>query len=86
MALFPKLAEWQIVQNFLRLIDPLYASPVAREERRQQQIGNPREDSIKREHLGRQEALYARGFPVAGHGEPEPPNNPRPRQRPKLTP
>jgi hypothetical protein len=86
MGLFPQLAEWQIVQNFLRLIDPLYASPVAREERRQKQTRNPREDRIEREHLNRQESLYARGFPVAGHGEPERVNNPKPRQRPKLVP
>jgi len=86
MGLFPKLAEWQIVQNFLRLIDPLYTSPIARQERSQRETDNPGEDRIQREHQGRQKALYERGFPVAGHGEPEPVNNPKPRQRPKLVP
>jgi hypothetical protein len=66
--------------------NPEYVSPGARQERSQKAIGNPNEDRIQREHLNRQDRLYQRGFPVAGHGEPEPVNNPEPRQRPKLVP
>jgi len=78
---FPKLAEWQVIQNILRIITPDYVSPVAREEHRQKQAGNPSERETARERIEREAAHYRRGFPVAGHGEPEPVNQPRPRQR-----
>jgi hypothetical protein len=86
MWLFPKLAEWQVVQNILRIINPDYIAPLAREERSQRQTGNPAERHKEQQRIARDDAHYRQGFPVAGHGEQEPVNNPKPRQRPKLVP
>jgi hypothetical protein len=84
MRTFPRLAEWQVVQDILRIINPNYVSPVAREEHRQKQAGNPAEREIAAQSIEREAAHYRQGFPVAGHGEPEPVNQPRPRQRQRF--
>jgi hypothetical protein len=63
-----------------------YISPRAREERHQKEIGHPAEDRSKREYLAEHEALYRRGFPVAGHGEAERINNPAVRHRNRMVP
>lgn len=60
---------------------PEYLSPRAREERRQMAAGNPEERQIRQHRISREESRYRRGFPVAGHGEPEPVNDPRVRRR-----
>jgi hypothetical protein len=71
MWFFPKLAEWQVVQNILRVIDPEYVSPQARRERSEKEIGNPAERQTKADSINRTAELYRGGFPVAGHGEPD---------------
>ena len=63
-----------------------YISPGARQERARKAEGNPAERQIERETISRTEAHFRAGFPVAGHGEPEPVNNPKLRQRSKLVP
>ena len=84
MWLFPKLAEWQVVQNILRVINPDYVSPVARQEQNQKQAGNPAERQVEQRRISREEAHYRQGFPVAGHGGPEPINQPRIRHRQRF--
>jgi hypothetical protein len=64
----PKLAEWQIVQEFLRTTDPDYVSPLARQERSQKERGNPAERQTAQQRIAREDAYYRQGFPVAGHG------------------
>ena len=81
---FPKLAEWQVVQNILRILNPEYVPPIAREEHRQKQAGNPSERETAHQRIEREAAHYRHGFPVAGHGEPEPVNQPRVRQRQRF--
>jgi hypothetical protein len=86
MWFFPKLANWQVIQDILRIIDPDYVSPLARQEQNQKAQGNPAERATAHQRIEREEAHYRRGFPVAGHGEPEPVNQPRIRRRPRLVP
>jgi hypothetical protein len=86
MWFFPKLAEWQVVQSILRVINPDYVSPIARRELAQKQQGNPAERQTEQRRIAREDSHYRQGFPVAGHGGPEQVNNPKPRQRPKLVP
>jgi hypothetical protein len=81
---FPQLAEWQVVQDILRIINPEYVSPAAREEHRQKQAGNPAGRETEAQSIERAAAHYRQGFPVAGHGEPESLNQPRQRQRQRL--
>ena len=81
---FPQLAEWQGVQDILRIFNPDYVSPVAREEHRQKQAGNPADREAAAHSIERAAAHYRQGFPVAGHGEPEPVNQPRQRQRQRF--
>ena len=81
---FPRLAEWQVVQDILRVINPEYVSPVAREEHRQKQAGNPAEREIEGQRIEREAAAYRRGFPVAGHNEPQSLNQPSIRHRQRF--
>jgi hypothetical protein len=53
-------------------------------ERAAKQHGNPKERQAEQERIARDEARHRQGFPVAGHGEPEPKNNPRIRHRQRL--
>jgi hypothetical protein len=59
-----------------------YVSPAARRERAQKQQGNPKDRQAEQERIARDDNRYRQGFPVAGHGEPEPVNRPHMRQRP----
>jgi hypothetical protein len=63
---------------------PGYVSPLARRERSQKETGNPAERQTEQQRIAREESLYRHGFPVAGHGEPEPVNQPRVRQRQRF--
>ncbi len=81
---FPRLAEWQVVQDILRIINPEYVSPVAREEHRQKQAGNPAEREIAHQRIEREAAACRRGFPVAGHNEPQSLNQPSIRHRQRF--
>lgn len=81
---FPQLAEWQVVQDILRIINPEYISPAAREEHRQKQAGNPAEREIETQRIEREAAAYRRGFPVAGHNEPQSLNQPSIRHRQRF--
>jgi len=55
---------------------PGYVSPLARRERSPKETGNPAERQTEQQRIGREVSLYRRGFPVAGHGEPESLNDP----------
>ena len=61
-----------------------YVSPRAREERRQKQVGNPAEREIAHQRIEREAAAYRRGFPVAGHNEPQSLNQPSVRHRQRF--
>jgi hypothetical protein len=66
------------------LWDPNYITPIARRERSQKETGNPAERQTGQHRIDREESYYRRGFPVAGHGEPQSLNDPsggRRRQR-----
>jgi hypothetical protein len=51
-------------------------SQVGQREEQQKQGGNPTDDRARQERINRDDALHRGGFPVAGHGEPEPENDP----------
>jgi hypothetical protein len=51
-------------------------SQVGQRENSQKEQGNPAERQKEQERINRDEALHRGGFPVAGHGEPEPENDP----------
>lgn len=55
---------------------PEYKSPIAQREQAQKEGGNPKERQAEQERINREEARYRRGFPVAGHNEPERENDP----------
>jgi hypothetical protein len=60
-----------------RLPDGSYnKSQVGRRENSQKEAGNPAEQRKEQERINRDEARHQGGFPVAGHGEPEPENDP----------
>lgn len=59
-----------------------YVTPITRRDRAQREHGNSAERHTEQQRIAREEAHYRHGFPVAGHGEPEPVNRPRIRQRP----
>jgi hypothetical protein len=67
-----------------RIWDPDYISPIGKRERIQKETGNPAERRTKADRINREDAHYRGGFPVAGHGEPEPANDPAPRRRPRM--
>jgi hypothetical protein len=51
-------------------------SPVAQRERQQKEQGNPADRRAEIERINRDENRHRGGFPVAGHGEPQPENDP----------
>ena len=51
-------------------------SGIAQQEQADKAAGNPAERRTEAERINRDEAHYRGGFPVAGHGEPEPENDP----------
>ena len=52
------------------------ASGIARQEQADKAAGNPKEKQAEAERISRDDARHQGGFPVAGHGEPEPENDP----------
>ena len=54
----------------------LNKSPVGQREQAQKEAGNPAERQTEAERINRDDARHRGGFPVAGHGEPEPENDP----------
>jgi hypothetical protein len=60
-----------------RLPDCSYnKSEVGQRENSQKQQGNPDEIRKEQERINRDDARHQGGFPVAGHGEPKPENDP----------
>ena len=55
---------------------PEYKSPGAQREISQKEQGSPAERQKEQERINRNDARYQLGFPVAGHGEPEPESDP----------
>jgi hypothetical protein len=55
---------------------PDYISPIGRQEIAQRESTNPAERQKEQERIIRDETRYQAGFPVAGHGEPQPENDP----------
>lgn len=53
-----------------------HKSGLAQQEQADKAAGNPAERQAEAERISRDEARYRAGFPVAGHGEPEPENDP----------
>jgi hypothetical protein len=53
-----------------------YKTPVAQREIGHKEQGNPKERQAEQERISRDDALHWGGFPVVGHGEPEPENDP----------
>ena len=49
---------------------------MSQRENSQKEQGNPTDDRAKQERINRDKGLHRGGFPVAGHGEPEPENDP----------
>jgi hypothetical protein len=55
---------------------PEHKTPIAQREISQKEQGNPKDRQAEQERISRDEGLHQGGFPVAGHGEPEPENDP----------
>ncbi len=53
-----------------------YKTPVAQREQAQKEQGNPAERQAGQGRINRDKAGHRRGFPVAGHSEPERENDP----------
>ena len=53
-----------------------HKSGIAQREQADKAAGNPAERRTEAERINRGEGRHQQGFPVAGHGEPEPENDP----------
>jgi hypothetical protein len=53
-----------------------HKSGIAQQEQADKAAGNPKEQQAEAERISRDEGRHQQGFPVAGHGEPEPENDP----------
>jgi hypothetical protein len=55
---------------------PEHKTPVAQREISQKDQGNPKDRQAEQERINRDNGKHQAGFPVAGHGKPEPENDP----------